>query len=249
MSLDKVLMRRMLQIDEPWEVQEYKVDLRNRRCEVWVGVEVPKTWFGRPKKQIEATISTWRHVNFGNLQVYLHVAIPNGADVSKQNWTGDAGLPFTRALAKQVFSMFNEGVTLRGICALLDLPLNDLWRYRFALDNGKVRVGDTPDELVGDGVKAKPIASTPAAVAVAEEAPGSAGVPDLADPVWTKLAMGEFNLDVRVLSLKLMLTRVRSQLDVISDDEVRMLKLRELHRYFVKNERMLGHELAQLRAA
>jgi len=54
-------------------------------------------------------------------------------------------------------------------------------------------------------------------------------------------------LDIRVLSLKLMLTRVRSQLEVISDDEVRLLKLRDLHRYFVKNERVLGHELAQLK--
>jgi hypothetical protein len=72
-------------------------------------------------------------------------------------------------------------------------------------------------------------------------------VPDVTDPVWMQLVNGEMKLDIRVLSLKLMLTRVRSQLEVISDDEVRLLKLRDLHRYFVKNERVLGHELAQLK--
>lgn len=46
-----------------------------------------------------------------------------------------------------------------------------------------------------------------------------------------------------------MLSRVRSQLAVITDDEVRELKVRELHRYFVKNARMLGHELKQLEVA
>ncbi|WP_051511870.1 hypothetical protein [Methylibium sp. T29] len=72
-------------------------------------------------------------------------------------------------------------------------------------------------------------------------------MPDVTDPIWLRLANGDLQLDIRVLSLKLMLTRVRSQLDLISDDEVRLLKLRDLHRYFVKNERVLSHELAQLK--
>ena len=74
-------------------------------------------------------------------------------------------------------------------------------------------------------------------------------VPDVSDPVWMQLASGGIEPDIRVLSLKLLLTRIRSQMDIIHDDEVRMLKLRELHRYFVKNARMLGHELAQIRGA
>jgi hypothetical protein len=72
------------------------------------------------------------------------------------------------------------------------------------------------------------------------------GVPDATDPVWQQLAEGQVDLDIRTLSLKLMLTRMRSQMDVIRDSDVRLLKLRELHRYFVKNKRMLGYELDQL---
>jgi phosphatidylserine decarboxylase len=36
-------------------------------------------------------------------------------------------------------------------------------------------------------------------------------------------------------------------MDLIQDEEVRLMKLKELHRYFVKNERVLIHELNQLR--
>jgi hypothetical protein len=77
--------------------------------------------------------------------------------------------------------------------------------------------------------------------------PTSGDIPDVSDPVWLKLIEGQVDLDIRALSLKLLMTRLRSQLEVITDEEVRMLKLRELHRYFVKNARMLGHELSQLR--
>ncbi len=244
MSLDKTLLRMLMQVSEPWAVREYKVDLRNRRCDVWIGVEEPRGWFGRSKKSVQETRDgVWRHVNFGSMSVYMHVAAPLGADLSSLGWVGDDGLPFTRDLAKQVFALFSEGVTLRAICALLDIPLSDVWRYRFALDNGKVGVAQAEAEAP------KVTRNVAAAAAVAQESANSESVPDVGDPVWTRLATGDMNLDIRVLSLKLMLSRMRSQLDVISDDEVRMLKLRELHRYFVKNERMLTHELAQLRMA
>lgn len=72
-------------------------------------------------------------------------------------------------------------------------------------------------------------------------------MPDVTDPVWLRLLDGDLSLDIKVLSLKLMLTKLRSQLDLIHDEEVRLLKLKELHRYFVKNERVLTHELDQLR--
>ena len=71
-------------------------------------------------------------------------------------------------------------------------------------------------------------------------------VPDLDDPVWQRLMDGTLPLDVRVLGLQLLLSRTRSQVAMIADEEVRRMKLRDLHRYFVKNERMLAYELGQL---
>ena len=238
-SIDKALLRQLLLIERPWEVREYRFDPRKRRCDVWVAPEVERGWFGRERKPAVPTQTcSWRHLSIGPIQCHLHVALPLGQDQPGLDWTGEPGMPFTRGLSQRVFAMFNQGVSLQSVCTLMDLNLQDVWRYRYALDSGKPS-GAAPAAV------AAPAAAVPRAPWVDE--PGHPNVPDLTDPVWLRLLNADLGLDIRVLSLKLMLTRVRSQLELINDDEVRLLKLRELHRYFVKNERVLTHELAQLR--
>ena len=53
-------------------------------------------------------------------------------------------------------------------------------------------------------------------------------------------------IDVRLLSLRLLLTKMREQMRLITDPEVRLLKCYELQRFFVRYEKTLGHELAQI---
>lgn len=272
-TIDKALLRQLLMIDRPWEVREYHLDLRKRRLDVWVGEEVERGWFGRERKSARpATENHWQHVPFGPVKVHLHVMVPNGMDTRAMAWVGEPGMPFTRSLANRVFTLFNEGVPLPVVCRLLELTLQDVWRYRYALDNGRAKVNE--GEVQGAGsvadtvtniVNISQIANTTQAAntamqtftaveAQAERAAGSGArtgewVPDVTDPVWQRLLEGNMPLDIKVLSLKLMLTRSRSQMELITDDEVRLLKMRELHRYFVKNQRVLGHELSQIRAA
>ncbi|MDZ4123226.1 MAG: hypothetical protein U1E02_03465, partial [Hydrogenophaga sp.] len=151
----------------------------------------------------------------------------------------ESGMPFTRALAARVFALFSEGISLQSVCGLLDLNLQDVWNYRFALDTG--RAGGADFEA-----PTRPAVPVPA-VSLVVPAPVVSAVPDITDPVWLRLLGGELKLDIKVLSLKLMLAKLRSQMDLIQDEEVRLMKLKELHRYFVKNERVLIHELNQLR--
>lgn len=255
MGIDKTLLRHLLLIDGPWEIGDYQIDLRKRRCDVWVGPHVQRGWLGRPKSApVKTTQHSWQHLPFGPLRFVLHVSVPSGAEGgNRPAWMGDAGMPFTNALAQQVFFFFNEGLSLQSVCTLMNLSLNDVWRYRFALDNGLAHV-QPMDAAQRAGAPAAPAPQTASALPAAATAhingaavAGSGAVPDVTDPVWLQLANGNLQLDIKVLSLKLMLTRVRSQLEVISDDEVRLLKLRDLHRYFVKNERVLSHELSQLK--
>ena len=72
-------------------------------------------------------------------------------------------------------------------------------------------------------------------------------MPDVTDPIWQELVEGKLPVDIRVLSLQLLLTRMRTQFATIDDRDVRLLKLRDLHRYVIRNERVLDYELAQLR--
>lgn len=246
-GIDKALLRQLLSIGNGWEVSDYELDLRKQRCDVWVAPQVERGWFGRPKAAAGRTEQhVWRHLAFGRTRFVIHVTAPEGADLTRMIWAGDPGMPFTRALAQHVFLMFNEGLSIEAICKLHGLSLNDVWKYRFAVDNGLVHIqggAATPPAAVA----APATVPVQRAVAPAATETASDSVPDVADPVWMQLASGELKLDIRVLSLKLMLTKVRSQLEVIHDDEIRMLKLRDLHRYFLKNERALSYELAQIR--
>lgn len=241
-GVDRALLRLLLWIEGPWEITDYQIELRRRRCDVWIGPQVERGWFGRPRNKVATptTPHVWQHLALGEIRFRVHVALPEDRSTQGVAWMGTPGQPFTAALAQQVFTLFNEGLSLQSICSTQKLSLSDVWRYRFALDHGKAQA---------HGSATVPSARARVETAALAPAERSDVVPDVADPVWLRLASGELQLDIRVLSLKLMLTRVRSQLDLISDDEVKLLKLRDLHRYFVKNERVLTHELAQLRMA
>lgn len=241
MATEGMLLGKLLQLREPWAVREYRLDAARQRMDIWVGVEVQRGWFGRPKARIEeGAEQVWRHLDSAGWKTFVHVIPPKNADLSSHAWAGQPDLPFTRAMAKRIFNLLNEGLDLNGICTLYGINLDELWRFKYALDSGKTGI---QAEKQGRETPAKPVGEA----AGAAPASGDGEVPDVSDPVWLQLASGTIEPDIRVLSLKLMLTRIRSQMEIIQDDEVRMLKLRELHRYFVKNSRMLSHELAQIR--
>lgn len=241
MATEGMLLGKLLQLREPWAVREHRLDPARQRLDIWVGVEVQRGWFGRPKARLEeGPEQVWRHLDSADWKTFVHVIPPKGADISSHPWAGSADLPFTRAMAKRIFDLLNEGLDLNGICTLYGIKLDELWRFKYALDSGKT--GMKAEKQASAGKPATEAASTDAAAPA-----GDSDVPDVSDPVWLQLVSGTIEPDIRVLSLKLLLTRIRSQMEIIQDDEVRMLKLRELHRYFVKNARMLSHELAQIR--
>ena len=62
-SIDKALLRQLLLVERPWEVREYRLDVRKRRCDVWIAQEPERGWFGRPKAAPAVrrrSGSTWR---------------------------------------------------------------------------------------------------------------------------------------------------------------------------------------------
>lgn len=250
MNDERTLWRKLLAVEEPWSVLDCQADGSRRRHDVWIGLEAPRGWFGlgRGKAPPCAPAVSWRHVDFGDWEIHVHVSAPASADLSRLPWAGETDLPFTRALNQQVFTFLREGCSLQSICALLKLPITELWRFRYAIDSGRWAAGDSvPTDAnraaAGSGAANAPPTAAPG-VAGAASAPG---VPDVTHPVWAALLDGSHQIDVRVLGLKLLLTRLRSQFELISDSEVRALKLREFHRYFIKNKHLLAHELAQLR--
>jgi len=224
------MLRQALEIDAPWHITRMRNDLGKQQVDLWVAQETPRgNWFfGAKNTTPQGSERVWRHINIGKARCMVHAIPPNSPDQQQLPWFGEAEQPFTHALARQIAGMFMEGISFQAICSLLDIPVAELWKFKHNLDQGKAGLfSPQPSHAAG----AEQIASN---------------VPEATDPVWEKLLDGSINLDIRALSLKLLLTKLREQFALITDGDVRMLKTHEMQRYFVRHEKMLGHELAQL---
>ena len=221
------LLHKMLEIQSPWQIVRVREDLGKRQIDVWIGRQTGKSsWFfgNRATAAPEEREQVWRHVNLGDTRCLVHAAAID--DAAPPGWSGESGMPFSRALARLIAAMMREGIKLQTICGLLDLTVSDVWKFKHTLDSGKIGLSG--------------------ALLPAEAAAGSSAVPEPDDPVWERLLDGSLNIDIRLLSLKFLLAKLREQMRLITDSEVRVLKSYELQRYFVRYEQALGHELAQL---
>lgn len=223
------LLHKLLEIESPWQVVRLREDVGKHQIDVWVAQQTGKSnWlFGAKTAAVpEDREHTWRHVNLGNVRCVIHAEA--NAETSQSPWRGELGQPFTNAMSKLIVGMMRDGIKLQSICAVLDITVGDLWKFKHGLDSGKTSLMTT-------------LAETPAS-----DATSGSRVPEPDAAVWPGLLDGSINLDIRLLSLKLLLTRMRDQMRVITDPEVRALKCYELQRFFVRYEKTLGHELTQI---
>jgi hypothetical protein len=227
------LLGYLLELEQPWQILQIRNDLRSRQVDIWIGTEAPKrSWmFGRRPSVEQASECVWRHANLGTMRCVIHASLSGNEDTTDLPWCGKVDMPFTRAMALKVTTLISHGMSFQQVCTLLDIPVEDLWKFRHRLDSGQA--GLSADEV--------PTVTMPAV-----QAGGQGRVADPDDAVWEKLLDGSTDIDIRLLSLKLLLTKLREQMQAITDKEVRMLKRYELQRYFVRHEKQLGHELAQL---
>jgi hypothetical protein len=226
------LLYNLLELSHPWRVLDIRDDLRDRQIDVWIGIEQPrKSWiFGRTPPAQQTTEHVWRHANLGAMRCVIHASLPLDTDTTDLRWCGETNAPFTRSMSLHVAALMSQGVPLQHICTLLDVSVEDLWKFRHRLNSGAASLSG-PGQAAGSGK--------------AGGDPGNLPEPD--DPIWEALLEGSASIDIRILSLKLLLAKMRDQMQAIKDQEVRTLKAYELQRYFARNEKQLAYELAQLR--
>ncbi len=247
MLTNSAILNVVLGVSDPWEVTKFHVNHNLKRIEVWIDQQsAPKTqrsWFGFKKEVAKQAASSatgyspWRHLNLAGWPIYVHSPAPTPATLMHMPWTGEPGQHFSHGMSRLIFTMMGEGASLATICAALQVNLTDLWKYKMALDNGRVGVR-------ANG--ANPARNSAVQHELAAMATVGSVVPNLDDSVWQALAAGAMDIEIKTLSLRLLLTRVKSQYLMAADDEVRTLGIRELHRFFDKNQRALSHELAQI---
>jgi len=224
MAVDQVLVSSMLGVASPLQVADVRVAADGRRVDVWIGQEQTRSWFSRTQRAAAAEEhANLRHSNLCGASCYMHIPVGMLEALKNAPWCGTAELPFTRSLQREIQTLIDEGVSLQSICALLSIPFTDLWKYKFAFERGKV-----------------------AAAPGRRGTEGTAELPDATNQVWERLLRGELEISIEALSLKLLVTRLRTQLRLITAEEVRQNKIRELHRFFVRHQQQLRAEIEQL---
>lgn len=226
------LLHHTLEIHAPWHIARVRNDLGKNQIDIWVSREALRSgwFFGTRTSAQQGAEHVWRHINIGNSRCIVHAVSPGTAEGAELQWLGEDDQPFTRAFARQIAGMFMQGVSFASVCAILDVAVADLWKFKHRLDSGKSGLSSNPASAGSTGGMPHP---------------ASANVPAASDPIWEKLLDGSLQLDIRALSLKLLITKLREQFSIITDGEVRILKAHELQRYFTRHEKLLGHELAQ----
>ena len=223
------LLAQALDIRAPWQINRVRNDFGKDQCDIWITRSTGRSswFFGTRNAAVAAGVEqSWRHLNLGQMRCVIHAVRPtDGSD--SPSCIGQDDQPFSQALSRKIVGMLRDGISLQAVCNLLDVTVADLWKFKHSLDSGK--------------------AGLSVAVGPADDQTGA--VPAAGHPVWAGLLDGSLSIDIRVLSLKLLLTKLREQYAVISDAEVRIMKCHEMQRYFTRHEKLLSHELAQLTGA
>tara|TARA_R110001592_G_scaffold30854_1_gene109792 strand:- start:145 stop:864 length:720 start_codon:yes stop_codon:yes gene_type:complete len=232
-------IEQLMGISSPWLIHDIRINKSHQRVEVCIG-QARSGWFGsRRAIQNFGHYKVWRHTSLGVLKCAVRIDYPENGVLPNVPWCGDACAPFTNAMGQQVIAMLTEGMSLGTIARLLELDADMLWQFKHGLDTGKM--GSNLDRT------ASPKVPEPKVVVASNDLEES--LPAAETAIWRELLSGERELEMRNLGLRLLLMRLRQQYAMAHDEEVRMLKVQQLRRYFEKNQGTAGREIEQIMEA
>jgi len=221
---DTEICRKLLQLEEPWNVDRVKVDIEARELHAFLATG--KNWFGRsafvrPKMR-------WRHANIGAFKTFIHATLPDDqVDHREEPFLGQVDKDFTYGLAHRVVECLNAGLGYRQVCNLLEIDVYLAWQIRHTLSEG---------QLNENGRQANQ----------SEDAAPARQIPPTGDPVWFQLMESETSIDIRLLGLRLLLARCRQEFPGLSSDDAKIMRANTVRRFFIKHEKQLNHEISQL---
>ena len=253
-------------ITAPWRIDHWYCDEFVNKLHIWITrnpvpeVSTKRSWLDKiggisaaaqvadqPTVHAFSSSAQWQHLNCLECVCIIHTEDMLTAQERDLPWFGVRDLPFTNRLSHQVFSCFMEGMEMSAICSLLSLSFADVWKLKFAIDNGQISFDSKTNESKTNEVSVikKPVAPT----VMSSMAPAvERSIPAMTDSVWGRLIRGELIIQSKTLSFQLILTKIRLQVTLQKSEEMKLLKLRELVRYMERNERSLTRELQQIRA-
>lgn len=224
------MCRHLLGVKAPWDVSQVRMDVHSRQIHVYL--TAGRSWFGRYLP--DQTRSRWRHTNLGSCQTFIHASLPDSLDEQERGaaFLGEPGNEFSHGLARRVVGCLQAGMSYRQVCDLMGIDVHLAWQIRLAISEGTL---PGVARNVSQRLKTEEQGSAQATL-----------IPTSGDPVWYHVLSSERPLEVRMLSLRLLLTRCRQEFGQLRGDDARQLKINEIRRFFIKHEKQLTTEIEQL---
>ena len=241
---------RLLEVSDPWEIKRVETQQDQHRLDIWLGIASPKRrfWFGSNQHSecktcgrvlmidSNADYHTWRHLNMGSFQCYVHVQLPQGRECAQggctfrsKYWAHTLQSTFTVSMERLIRDALASCESAADACRLLQVPMTEIKGL-------SVPIKEAPAATAAPATPTRP-ATTSVAIA---------GLPDGSEPIWSKMIDNEIKLDINNLGLQMLLHRLQMQTRRNPSDDFKVNKAYELHSYFVKYNKLLHHEIKQL---
>lgn len=239
-KMEHALLTGLLGVESPWAVTDVQISKSLSTVTAYIQQPpAPAGFFGRQKAAPAQRRLRWEHVGMAGWRCQIILTVREGEQLPSATWVGESTQPYTRGLQRSILDLLLAGATVEQLAVLLSLPFADLWRYKFRLDQGREssKIATTAPQSLPSQKKPPP----DAIYAVTE-------VPDEVHPVWLAVLLGQFPFDARMLSLRLLLTKLQRDAAMHGEADLHAQAAGEIHRYFTRNSAALRHELEQIRA-
>lgn len=249
---DHELFGQILGLQDPWHVEAVEVDEPSHRLDIYIGFAARKKGLFKgaeqarcPECQSELPLTgdydavTLRHLPLAGLRTYLHVP-PDGtvkcnrkSCVCIRPWA-NPGSKFTQAMETYIVEALQSAQTNQGAAKMAGITSAEAREISERSGIAPVAAGDDmagPAEF--DDVDAYPT----------YEMIDSGNVPGADNSGWQRLINGEIPVQTDSVALRMLLQRVRSQVEKNPTEQTRRTGAQMLRQFFLKNQQLLSHEL------
>jgi hypothetical protein len=255
---DLELFTQILGLQEPWHVEAVEVDEPSHRLDIYVGFAGTRKkglFKGAeqarcPDCQAELPLTgdyeavTLRHLPLAGLRTYLHVP-PNGAVKCEREscvcirpWA-NPGSKFTQDMENYIVEALQSAQTNQGAAKMAGITSAEAREISERSGVAPAPAGDATsgaDEFEEfDAFQSYELID-------------SGDVPTADNRGWQRLINGEIPVQTDSVALRMLLQRVRGQIEKNPSDESRRTGAQMLRQFFVKNQQLLRPELEMVKS-
>lgn len=247
--------KQLLGLTDPWQVEAVELDQPSNRLDIYIGFGTTgkKGLFGGsgsilcPHCQTELPRTgdydavTLRHLPLANLRTYLHVP-PNGSVNSDQpgcdcmrEWAAP-GSKFTHAMQEHIVTALQSAASNQAAAKLAGISSSETREI-------SELTGITPSNREAQETGRDTFDSSHDSHEFQIE---SGNVPEPSHPGWQRLINGQLPIETDSVALRMLLQRVRSNLEKDPSENTRLAGAQALRQFFIKNQQMLKREIGSL---